>query len=254
MKGLLVIALACLISFSYAQKTSGIIQYKETIKLDLDLSKMEDIPESVRSMIPTEQSVENLLYFTADASLYTNAEREDDEGVDYKSDDNSMQIDIQMQTPEHAYYKDLKTSEIVERQDLFGKRFLITGAKKMKWKLSNETKEVLGYTCKKATIKKDGKAVEAWYTTAIPASVGPGHFHALPGAVLAVNQGEGQRTIVATHIDFKKVEDGVIVKPKKGKKVNAEQFAKIAEEKAKEMAEMYGGNGTVIMKTETIER
>lgn len=253
MKGLFVIALSCLVSLSYAQKKSGIIQYKETIKLDIDMSSMKDIPEAVRSMIPTEQSVENTLYFTANASLYTNAEAEEDEGVDYKSDDNSMQIDIQMDMPEHQYYHDLKTAEVVESQDLFGKKFLITGSQKMKWKLSNETKEVLGYTCKKATLTEGDKQVEAWYTSEIPVSIGPANFHDLPGAVLAVNQG-AQRTIIAINVEFKKVDNSLIVKPKKGKKVTSEQFKKIAEEKAKEMAEMYGGNGTVIMKTETIER
>lgn len=253
---LLVVIVCSLLTFTViAQKTEGVIQYKETIKLDIDLDGIDGLTEEMKSMFPSEQSMENRLNFNKNASLYTNSKETIDESVDYKSEDEDVQIMVQMDMPEHAYYKDLKSKEIVESQDLFGKKFLISGDKKMKWKIAKDQKKVLNFDCKKATAKTaDGKIIEAWFTTGIPLPIGPGGYHDLPGAVLAVSVDGGKHTITATKVDFKKIDSKQLAKPKKGKKVTYEAFTKIAAEKQKEMAEMYGGSGNIIMKTETIER
>lgn len=250
MKVLFIIALVSLVSLSQAQKSSGTIQYQETIQLKVDWEAFKEIPEAMKAMMPTEQSVENTLYFTSNASLYTNSPDNEDKETRYEHDDDGLQIDIQMEHPEQQYYHNLKTAEVTKSKELFGKTFLITGSQKIAWKLSNETKTILGYVCKKATRIKEGKTTIAWYTTTIPVSIGPAEFHQLPGAVLAVDHDNGTLTIQATSIDLGKVDASLIAKPKKGKKVTAEQFEAIAKAKAQEMAELNGGNGNVIIKTE----
>ena len=127
--------------------------------------------------------------------------------------------------------------------------FLISSkkAESPKWKISNEKKEVAGHLCQKATYEGDEEegTVEAWFTTEIPVSVGPRKFRQLPGAVLEVNF--NNRQILATTIDFLTLEEGTITKPSKGKKVSAEEFKKIEAAKQKEMMEMYGGKGNIII-------
>lgn len=54
------------------------------------------------------------------------------------------------------------------------------------WKITNETKDILGYKCTKAVSKFRGRTYVAWYTEEIPVNDGPWKFHGLPGLILEV--------------------------------------------------------------------
>lgn len=52
-------------------------------------------------------------------------------------------------------YKNVKTKEVVQDQEFFGKQFLITDElKSLEWKMGTETKQIGSYTCFKATALK----------------------------------------------------------------------------------------------------
>ncbi|MFV8357848.1 GLPGLI family protein [Flavobacterium sp. XS1P32] len=57
---------------------------------------------------------------------------------------------------------------------------------KFDWKLQEEQKEILGYSCKKATTEFAGRTYVAWYTTDISISDGPYKFNGLPGLILSI--------------------------------------------------------------------
>ena len=61
---------------------------------------------------------------------------------------------------------------------------------KYNWNLHSETKELIGYLCKKATttVNKEGRnlTIVAWYTNEIPISDGPKDYTGLPGLILQV--------------------------------------------------------------------
>ncbi|MCC9071951.1 GLPGLI family protein [Flavobacterium sp. F-65] len=56
------------------------------------------------------------------------------------------------------------------------------------WKLSNETKVINGFTCKKATTKNTefnaNQNITAWYTEEIPVNDGPMFYNGLPGFII----------------------------------------------------------------------
>ncbi len=54
------------------------------------------------------------------------------------------------------------------------------------WSLQNQTKEIAGYTCKKATCNFRGRRYIAWYTPDIPIPDGPYVFSGLPGLILEI--------------------------------------------------------------------
>ncbi|MDE6669583.1 MAG: GLPGLI family protein [Muribaculaceae bacterium] len=54
----------------------------------------------------------------------------------------------------------------------------------IKWKISDDTKDILGYQCVKATGKYHGRKWEVWFTPEIPISDGPWKLCGLPGLIL----------------------------------------------------------------------
>ena len=136
----------------------------------------------------------------------------------------------------------------LEKSEFMGKTFLIEDKNpKLPWKLETDTKEILGYNCRKATAEIDNRKVEAWFTSELSVPSGPASYFGLPGMILELkSEGErGGNHIQATAIQMEKLEEGQIEKPKKGKKVSREEYQKIVEQKTKEMQEQMGGRGGI---------
>ena len=55
-----------------------------------------------------------------------------------------------------------------------------------------------------------------------------------------LSRDDGDFEIKATAVELKKLEINAITEPTEGKKVTAEEFEKISEEKIKEMKQMHG--------------
>lgn len=68
------------------------------------------------------------------------------------------------------------------------------------WKIENETKEILSYQCKKATMTFRGRNYTAWFAPKIPISDGPWKFSGLPGLILEVTDDNGKIKIEANKI------------------------------------------------------
>jgi GLPGLI family protein len=64
--------------------------------------------------------------------------------------------------------------------------FAFQPVNKINWILSNETKLISGYTCKKASGRYGNKNITAWYTTEIPFQEGPYTFKGLPGLIVSL--------------------------------------------------------------------
>ncbi|WP_298330232.1 GLPGLI family protein [uncultured Dokdonia sp.] len=83
------------------------------------------------------------------------------------------------------------------------------------------------------------ETIVAWYTPMIPASHGPDEFGGLPGLILELST--NNTTILCTKVVLNPQEPIAIEPPVKGKEVSREEYQAIVEEKAKEMAERFGG-------------
>lgn len=76
----------------------------------------------------------------------------------------------------------------------------------LKWQLHNESKKILDYSCKKATVKYRGREFVAWYTTEVPINNGPYVFEGLPGLILELEDSQNRYHFTAVGIDKKPID------------------------------------------------
>ena len=249
MKNLLLISALFLSFWVNAQSNiQGIITYEETLQLKIDLPEGTD-HELIRSKLPTSRTYKKELTFNSGESIYKSA-AQDKQTQELETEDESQGIKIKMQFTgdNNQLYQNTKENQLIEQLEFMGRQFRIKeDLNSMKWKLTNEKKEILNYSCIKAILEDTSRKVEAWFTMQIPASLGPATYRGLPGLILAVNINDGQSIVQAKSIKIQEVDEASITVPSKGKEVSREEFTKIRDKKLKEMQEMYGGKGSFII-------
>jgi GLPGLI family protein len=273
-----IVLLILLSSSNFAQNISGQAFYESKTTVDMDeINIGREISEEMKKMIATQmKSVLEKTYiltFNKDESIYKEQE---------KLENNPMMGGFQMMTGSFMpgpQYKDLKTGQIVEEKEFFGKEFLITDSiPKLDWKLEKESKQIGEYVVFKATaIKKVDSSdlqmarpkkqddnekdktdsddqdpmdlieipkeveVTAWYTPQIPVSNGPGEYGGLPGLIMELSV--NRTTILCSKIILNAKSADKIERPKKGKKVSREEYTKIITEKMQEMQDNFRNSG-----------
>lgn len=95
-----------------------------------------------------------------------------------------------------------------------------------KWQLHNESKKILDYQCKKATVKYRGREFTAWYTSEIPVNNGPFVFEGLPGLILELEDSENKYHFTAFAIDKKPI-DIYLRNDKEILKINRTKFREV---------------------------
>ena len=243
MKTTLTLSLLSFSIMTFAQNSIGKISYEEKVKLNIQLQG--DFSEEIMSRLPKEKSENYELLFNKEESLYHPSKEQKEKphsGSAFIQEDGAHVEIIAKKASNETYY-DLAKDHLVQKTDFMDRTFLIKGDIEAKsWKILPETKEILGYTCSKATYMEDSTMFVAWYTTQLPSKIGPNRFIGLPGAILEVGTEDGERTITATNVELGTDYSDKIVPPKKGKEISQAEFNKIKEEKFKEMQEEYGPN------------
>jgi len=242
MKTLLNFVFAFSIVYSIQAQQSGVITYEESIKIDID------VPPEMKGMIPTEMKNMKALFFTEKESIYKNLPKEENVASEIHASQGGGQIQIRMEMPEEETYRNLKEDTFIEKKDLFGRAFRISGKdEKIKWKMTGEQKQIAGYMCMNATYMKDTTLVSAWFTLQIPIQNGPGNIGSLPGMVLELDMNEGQMVTRAILVDLRALKESEVIKaPTKGREISREKFQKLQKEKMAEMQEMGGGAQVII--------
>jgi GLPGLI family protein len=89
--------------------------------------------------------------------------------------------------------------------------------RRIKWKLTDETQVVAGYTCKRANgLMLDSVYIVAFYTDDIHLSGGPESFNGLPGMILKLALPHDNISWVATKVTELPADTKKLVPPKKG--------------------------------------
>jgi GLPGLI family protein len=244
----LLLAIAISSQIIFAQQKQGTIIYERKINM---WKRITD--EQMKAMIPEFTTSKYVLYFSDSVSMYK-ALPEDETPDPFGGSGNVV---IRMGGADRGeLYKNFATATSIQSNEVGGKNFLIIDSiKTSPWKISSETKQILGITCRKATktaqasqavirtmISMNGstskdtalnkapkpKEVEiiAWFAENIPAPVGPDAYGQLPGAVLEVSFDSGATIYTAKEI-LQTVELKNLKEPQKGKRITQTEYRKM---------------------------
>jgi GLPGLI family protein len=257
-------AAVLLMSAPKAQQKEGKVIYERTMQVQIQIN--DNGNDALQQMLPKSRTDKFELSFGNNQSIYKHVDE------DQQSDEVSgagMQIKMMGPGMDDIIFCDFDKAYKTEQRVMFEKKFLVPDSiRKLNWKLGEDTKTILGYTCHKAVSQRTGKrttmninngvmekkeisdttAIVAWFTTDIPVSAGPEVPGQLPGIILALDMNDGRMTYVAKEIS-PKVDLASIKEPTKGKKVTPDEFVV---ERNKMMDEMQknnqGGNGNRVIR------
>ncbi|MEI7628783.1 MAG: GLPGLI family protein [Bacteroidota bacterium] len=117
---------------------------------------------------------------------------------------------------------DITNQSISIQREIFENTYLIKDSlRNFEWKITQETREIAGFECKKAVTKIcDSVVVVAFYTDQIPVSAGPESMGGLPGMILGLAIPRMYTTWFATKLELVEPTIQQLNPIQKGKKVN----------------------------------
>lgn len=204
--------------------SSGTIEYEKTANMYALLTKaMEDDDswgkmffEAYQKANPQFKRQKSTLTFGDNKTLYKPV----------PNDDVSRKMGDELVEQINTVYTDLNAhSNIIEKM-IYGDAFLIKDSvRNIKWKITDETREIAGYQCRRANgIIMDSIYVVAFFTNKIPVFGGPESFTGLPGMIMSVFLPHENINWQATKVTEMQIPPQTIVPPKKGKVVTRKQL------------------------------
>jgi len=252
MKKLMIILwlLPCISHIAAAQNarfpTAGVIEFERNNNMYAIIGKRvkqddtygQKFFESYKKTNPQFKILKSTLYFSKDKTLF---KPEED-----TSPSNSYMAQGPDVTQINTIYTDLTAQMYSTRKLVFEEKFIVKDStRKINWKLSNETREIAGYTCRRANaIVMDSIYVVAFYTDQIPVSGGPESFSGLPGMILGLALPHDHISWFAKTVTDKTVDPSLIVPPVKGKPTNNKGMLVIINEAMKD----WGSYGKYYLK------
>jgi GLPGLI family protein len=117
----------------------------------------------------------------------------------------------------NIWYNDYDKGTFTTLKEIGGENYLLKDSlSSLEWRLTNESRNIAGFLCRKAVTKIfDSVYVFAFYTDEITISGGPQSLHGLPGMILGVTIPRMYTSWIATKVELT-VDDKKIVMPVKG--------------------------------------
>jgi GLPGLI family protein len=198
--------------------TSGTIVFEKKVNMYAMIQKMINKDNEVyyapmldqyKKSQPQFKILKSTLFFSDNKTLFKPVE-----------DENSSQgFGTPLSAQNNLVYTDLASGISIVQKKVFEETFLLKDStRKIKWKITDETSEVSGYTCRRANgIMMDSIYVVAFYTMEIPVSGGPESFSGLPGMILKVALPHENVIWTATTATDTSLPVNTVLPPKKGK-------------------------------------
>ena len=208
--------------------TSGTIEYEKKVNMYAVIAKTINKDneawftpafDAFKKAQPQFKILKSTLSFTDNKSLFTPVEED-------LVSNNSFFSNNPLVNQNNQIFNDLTSKTSISQKKIFGEPLLVKDStRKIKWKITDETREIAGYTCRRANaIILDSVYVVAFFTTKISVSSGPESFSGLPGMILGVALPHENISWFATKVTEASVPPNAVSPPKKGKPVNNKTF------------------------------
>jgi GLPGLI family protein len=229
----IILFLVASVNFCYAQNarftTSGTVEYDKSSNVYAIMPRlitkeneyyMKPAYDQVKKM-PQFRVLKSTLKFGDNKTLFTPIPPET----------NTQGVNLLITEQMNTVYSDLDKSVAVSEKEVYGDKMLVTDStRKIDWKITGETRDIAGYTCRRANaLILDSIYVVAFYAEKIPVSGGPELFSGLPGMILMVALPHENIIWTATKVTDAAIPANQITAPKKGKPVNAKAFREALE-------------------------
>jgi GLPGLI family protein len=246
-----------LVTSLWAQQKEGTVVYERTIQMQLRIND----DHAIEQMLPKTRTDKFELSFGKNQSLWKHVDEEENND---EFGGGGMQIKMVGPGQNDILFCDFNNARRVEQRELFDKKFVVEDSiRKLNWKLTSESRTLLGHPCLKAIAQRitprmqmtidngkmerkevvDTNNIVAWFASDIPVSAGPEVQGQLPGLILALDINDGRMVYKALEISSE-VDLAAIKEPTKGKKVTPAQFNDERNKMMDEMQKNNQGNGS----------
>lgn len=227
-----ILMLVCLLVYSQIQAqnthftTVGSVEFEKTINMFATIKKqinkdnesyMQQAFDQYKKTQPQFKKLKSTLYFSGNKTMFKPDAEDGSQGGFF----GSAQV-----TQNNVIRTDLGTGTFIDQKKVFEETFLVKDSvRHINWKITDETRDIAGYTCRRANaIVLDSIYVVAFYTDEIAVSGGPESFAGLPGMILGVALPHENITWFATKVNEVTVDPKNLNPPTKGKPVNNKQL------------------------------
>ena len=251
-----------LIGNSQIQK--GRIVFERTVQIQIAIATANGEPDmALQNMLPKSRTDRYELLFNTNQTLWKQLEDERPEADNMViNNGGGMMVRAVGMGSDDILFSNLETGKKVEQRELGTKKFVVEDSLlKLKWKLSEETKTILGQLCRKATSERistrmmmnmdngkmerkevaDTSVIVAWFSPSIPVSSGPAEYQGqLPGMILEMDMNNGRSHYIAVELT-EKADFAAIKEPKSNKRISQAEFNKERDKMFEEMGRNNGG-------------
>lgn len=122
-------------------------------------------------------------------------------------------------TSKNTVYQDFNHNTRYTIKTIWGEQLHLTDSLfKRQWQITESTRKIAGYTCRKAIWKaNDSTRIYAWFSYDLIPSSGPESFNGLPGTILGLATEDGGVVYFAKKVEIIRPEAALFVRPKKKK-------------------------------------
>lgn len=221
----------CLFAQQARFTVSGTIEFEKTVNTYALIRKGQitgkfaagnevTLLEQYQAVNPQFKIWKSTLTFANNKTLFTPIDRGAAKGAGF---------DIPASAQNNIIYSDRSAGTITVQKDIMGEQFLLSDStRKIKWKITGETREIAGYTCRRANgLMMDSIYVVAFFTEKIHVPGGPESFGGLPGMILEVALPHENITWKAVKVTDMVVASDAIKPPKSGNPIDRNGLMKL---------------------------
>jgi GLPGLI family protein len=216
---------------SFAQNVrftrSGSIEYQKTVNMYAIIQKginkenevlLKPAFETYKQQHPQFKELKSIMIFAGNKTLFTPV------GVNISI--TSFFNDPQISMQNNIVYSDLDTKQLISNRKVFDDTFLLKDSlKSIKWKFTDEVRDIAGYPCHRANgLTLDSVYVVAFYTDKIPVSGGPESFGVLPGMILQLALPHENVSWIATKVVDIDLPVNSVLPPTEGTPINFKEL------------------------------